>query len=214
MSIWNKILIGVIIVTSLVFLYMSARMLKTHKYWRDLVRKLEADIRQEDQAINGELKPAIDQVRAELNQLITDRHRVWYDCNPTVNINRQTGAVSIKVAVEQPSPHGLAEKTMVYAFEQPGIQQKGRFLGEMKVTGVADKEVTLEPAFKLSPRDADKLARAKRPWTLYDSMPHDNHEIFASLSEEDKKALLPADSVGEYVKNGQPAAEGLFSSPS
>ena len=36
MSIWNKILIGLIIVASLVLFYMSARMLKTQKYWSGL----------------------------------------------------------------------------------------------------------------------------------------------------------------------------------
>ena len=217
MSIWNKVLIGLIIVASLIFFYMSARMLKTQKYWGDLAEKYEAAIGdlqkenkslQEGEEIGGKFKPGIEQVRAELNKLIVDRHRVWYDCNPAVNINQQTGAVTINVTVNQPDPHGIADSAILYAFQQSGLQQKGQYLGEFKAKAVADKQVTLEPAFRPLPRDVKKLAAAKGPWTLYDSMPHDNHEIFASLSEEDKKALLPADSVGEYVKNGQPAAEG------
>ena len=38
-------------------------------------------------------------------------------------------------------------------------------------------------------------------------MPQDSHEIFAALSDAEKKALLPADSVAEYLKDGQPAAK-------
>lgn len=218
MSIWNKVLIGLIIVASLAFFYMSARMLKTQKYWGHLAEQYEAAIdklQTENQhlkageTIGGEFKPGIEQVRAELDKLIVDRHRVWYDCNPTVNVNPQTGAATIKVTVDQPDPHGIAVNTMLYAFEDAGGQQKGRYLGEFKAAAVADKQVTLEPAFRLLPRDAEKLSAAnKRPWTLYDAMPHDNHGIFARLSTEEKKALLPADSVEQYLADGQPAAEG------
>ena len=38
-------------------------------------------------------------------------------------------------------------------------------------------------------------------------MPQDSHEIFAALSDAEKKALLPADSVAEYLKDGRPAAK-------
>jgi hypothetical protein len=213
MSIWNKVLLGLIIITSLVFFYMSARMLKTYKYWNDLAQKHEAAIRNleaenkillEGHEVGGEFQPGIEQLRVELNKLIADRHRVWYNCSPSVNINKQTSAVTVKVNIEQPDPHGIADKTILYAFEEGG---KGRYLGEFKATSVADKQVTLEPAFKLLPLDLKKLASAKRSWVLYDSMPHDSHEILGELSEKDKKALLPADSLTEYLKDGKPAAE-------
>jgi len=201
MSIWNKILIGLIITFSLVFFYMSARMLKTQKYWSDLAQKHEAAIntlqKEDDEKVTE-----IDQIRGELNKLTVDRQRVWYNCDPQVNINRQSGAVTIKVTVDQPNPSGIANKTILYAFEDAPTAKKGRLLGEFKVTAVADKQITLEPAFKLMPVDLDKLATAKRPWNLYDSLPHDSHEIFAQLSEQDKKAMLPADSAAEYIDDG------------
>ena len=46
MSIWNKVLVGLIGVTSLVFFYMATRTLKTHAYWRELAQKHEAKIGQ------------------------------------------------------------------------------------------------------------------------------------------------------------------------
>jgi septal ring factor EnvC (AmiA/AmiB activator) len=94
------------------------------------------------------------------------------------------------------------------AFEEAPTAQKGQFLGEFKVTAVADKQITLEPAFKITKMDLDKLAQAKRPWDLYDSLPHDNHEILSQLSEQDKKAMLPADSAAEYIDDGKQAAQG------
>ncbi len=36
MSIWNKVLLGVIIVASLGMFYMAMRTLQTHAYWRGL----------------------------------------------------------------------------------------------------------------------------------------------------------------------------------
>ena len=38
MSIWNKILIGLIFVASVAFFYMAARTLKTHQYWRSVAQ--------------------------------------------------------------------------------------------------------------------------------------------------------------------------------
>ena len=113
---------------------------------------------------------------------------------------------AVKVAIDQPSPSGVANKSVLYAFEDAPAPQ-GRYLGEFKVTAAADKQITLEPAFKLTPADLKKLAEAKKPWNLYDSLPHDSREITAQLSEQDKKAMLPKDSVEQYIADGQAAPE-------
>jgi hypothetical protein len=192
MSIWNKILIGLIITALLPFFYLSARMLKTQKYWSDLAEKYNAKISelQTDDKVceeggirNGQETPGIRNIRTELNKLTVDRQRVWYNCDPQVDIKRQTGAVTIKVTVDQPNPSGIANKSILYVFEEAPAAQQGRFLGEFKVTAVADKQATLEPAFNLTPVDLKKLAEAKRPWNLYDSLPHDNPEFLAQPNE-------------------------------
>ena len=41
MSIWNKILIGLIFVASVAFFYMAARTLKTHEYWKSVAQGYE-----------------------------------------------------------------------------------------------------------------------------------------------------------------------------
>ena len=214
MSIWNKVLIGLIIAALLAFFYMSARMLKTQKYWSELAEKFNTEIsksQKEDKVLQeGDAKAnvlGIEQVRAELNKLTVDRQRVWYNCDPQVNINRQAGTVTVKVSIDQPNPTGIANRSILYVFEAAPAAQEGRYLGEFKVTAVADKQITLEPAFKLMRADLDKLASAKHPWNLYDSLPHDNHEIFAQVSDQDKKAMLPADAAAEYAGDGQPAAK-------
>jgi molybdopterin converting factor small subunit len=43
---------------------------------------------------------------------------------------------------------------------------------------------------------------------MYDTMPTDNHEAFAGLTESQLKPLLPAAVLAEYVRDGQPAQPG------
>ena len=160
MSIWNKILVWVIGVACLALFYMAARTLKTHQYWRELARKYE----REDQAgAGGEpraarrrgepgQRPGIRQRRIELNKLLLDRHRTWFKCDPKVKLNREEGTAEITVTVDQPDPHGIAENTVLYGFEEADVQSKGRYLGEFKVTKADEKQktVVLVPTLPLS----------------------------------------------------------------
>lgn len=203
MSLWNKILIVIILLLALpAFFYMSARMLKIQKYWGDLSVKYEAKIKALEEDTKAKLAE-IHQVRAELANLNIDRQRVWYNCDPKVSLDRKTGSVSIKINIDQPKQTGVVKNSILYVFESAPATQKGRYLGKYKVTAVSDtdKQITLEPAFKLTQTDLDKLASEKAPWNLYDSLPHDNHWIFAQLNEQDKKAWLPADIADEYLKD-------------
>jgi hypoxanthine phosphoribosyltransferase len=47
------------------------------------------------------------------------------------------------------------------------------------------------------------LKAAQRPWDVYEIMPRDNREIFASLTDQEKEAMLPADSRQEYLQDGK-----------
>lgn len=217
MSIWNKILLGFICLASLAFFYLALRTLKTHQYWRDLVRCYEQALEKEkdnQQAyIDGGVlqlgagektdTPGIKQVRLNLHKLLIDRGRVWYNCAPK-QANPQTGQVA--VTTELPDPHGIRDKTVLFVFEEANVEKKGRYLGEFKVAGVGDKEVQLEPTMKLSDRDLQRLAASKGPWTLYEVMPIDNHGIFADMNEAKLKAMLPADVVNDYAKDEKPLA--------
>ena len=49
MSIWNKILIGLIIVALLPFFYMAARTLKTHQHWREKAQAFEEQIDKQEE---------------------------------------------------------------------------------------------------------------------------------------------------------------------
>ena len=207
---WNKVLVWVIGVTSVALFYMAARTLKTHQYLREPAQKYERKIKQvqeqnhillEGGENQGEpAQPGIRQRRIELAKLLLDRHRVWFKCDPKVKLNRQDGTAEITVAVDHPDPHGIAENAVLYAFEAADVQSKGRYLGEFKVTKSDEKQktVVLVPALPLGPRQIERLGNAQRPWNFYEVLPHDGHDVFAGLSDKEKEALLPAESLPEF----------------
>lgn len=219
MNLWNKILIGVIAVASAVMFYMAARTLQTHRYWRDNAMKHQRRIEQIQQEnrrlianVSAEGKPGqmgIRQLRLELSELLLDRRRAWFKCEPEVEINRQDGFAEITLTIEQPDPNGIAENTILYAFTDANVQKKGRYLGEFKATRTdqKQKQVVLTPTTPLSAGDVERLTEARGSWGLYEVMPRDNHQIFALVDDEQKKALLPSERLPEYLKDGKPAAK-------
>lgn len=215
MSIWNKVLLGLIIVAVLPFAYFGARTLQTHKHWKGLAQSYEKKVdetekRNEVLELGNPADPAVkglDQVRLELHKLLVDRGRIWRDVTP-VKVE-QTGKAT--VAIELPEPHGIGDRTVLYVFEQDG----GRYLGEFKVTAINDKQVELEPTRPLTDpvllangtpvQPLAVLGQSKGPWILCDLMPVDSCESFAGMTPDELKTILPADTVNEYLKNGQPA---------
>jgi hypothetical protein len=216
MCIWNKILVGLIGVASLVLFYMAARALKTETYWSELAQKHEQRLRQVTQQ-NIELmegtpqQPGIRQLRLETYKLLLDRRRVWWNCDPKlVKPGAEGGLAEITLELSQPDKT-IPKKLVVYVFEEAFVQNKehrGQYLGEFTITNIVNgKQLTLESTGRLSPREADKLKRARPRWALYELLPRDSHEIFASLSDAEKKAMFLPDSVQEYLKDGKPAAK-------
>ena len=204
MSIWNKILVGVIAVAALVFFYMAARTLKTHQHWHESALKHKDRI-DELQKEFETTQVGNRQRRIELNKLLLDRGRVWSNCDPNVRINEDDGSPTVSVVIDSLGPNGIAKNTILYGFEKADAQDKGRYLGEFKVTGSdpAQKTVVLVPTLPLSLRQLDRLATAQRPWSFYEILPRDNHDIFASLTDAEKEKLLPAATRQEYLDDGK-----------
>ncbi|PQO30819.1 hypothetical protein [Blastopirellula marina] len=133
---------------------------------------------------------------AELKRVLHNRGRVWRGAQAG-----QLAQNSIEVILPtiQPDPtnptapapaqdRSLAVDTVLYAFgEVPGangVVLPGVYLGEFIVTMTNFPNVTLEPALPLSPQQIALINRgAGGKWTLYDQMPTDNREVFASMDQ-------------------------------
>jgi hypothetical protein len=213
MCIWNKILVGLISVASIVMFYMAAKALKIETYWSENAEQHQRKVRQLAQDNRDLLEgtaqqPGIRKLRVDLYKLLLDRRRVWPDCDPKMSKPGADDALA-EVTVELPQPDkAITKKLVLYAFEQADVQNKGRYLGEFAVTNIINnKQLTLESTSRLSPREAEKLKRPKGRWVLYEVLPRDSHEIFASLSDQQKKAMFPPECAQDYLKDGQPAAK-------
>ena len=89
MSIWNKVLVGLIFVASLAFFYMAMRTLKTHQYWRQNARghrkRLDEFQEKNRQLVKGsgegeDYQPGIEGLRLELRKILADRGRAAGEC--------------------------------------------------------------------------------------------------------------------------------------
>lgn len=209
MSIWNKILVGLIAVTAVFYSYFAARVLKTHVYWRNSFVAHQAALEnakaETTRLLYGDKSGALGivQLKNKLHalRLIDQGGQVWTNC--AAHVDAQAGKVSLTL---ETAPGVLVPaKTTLYAFDSTPIKDGGRYLGEFRVTEVADKQLVLQPARLLSQRELDRLSQAKGPWTVCTVLPADNHALLAGKTEEQLKTLLPADSIAEYVRDGKAA---------
>jgi hypothetical protein len=221
MCIWNKILVGLISVASIVLFYMAAKALKIETTWSESAQKHEKKLKQIEQE-NLDLvegtgqQPGIRQLRVDLHKVLLDRRRMWTNCDPKIKLAANGLTAEVTVVFAQPTRR-VANNVVLCAFEEADVQNKksrGQYIGEFtvksggKIDDTAIAQVTLEPTGRLSPREAEKLKMKRSSWVLYEVMPHDNHDAFASLSDDQKKAMLPVDGIEEYVRDGTPTAKG------
>ncbi|MDZ7619879.1 MAG: hypothetical protein U1E05_23005 [Patescibacteria group bacterium] len=221
MSIWNKILLGLVFVTSLVFMYMAARTLQTHKTWREAASKQETRLKEINDQIKESLNATseqrviaemgIEQLRQELFALLVDRGRVWNNCEPE-NVLAETGQVRVKTDFPDednlPGRHGIHEKTVLHVFEEGDVEAPlndggGRYLGEFRVTEVADGMVAMEPAMRMEKRELDRLSASRGPWSLYEVLPRDSHKVIRRMDKDYLRRVLPETVVNEYLYDGE-----------
>lgn len=188
------------------FFYLSARTLKTHDAWRKVVNRTKADIERVEQETKltrqggdpdaeGVVDPkGIRQLQQDLQKLTIDRGGVIYG----VPVDGVTDGV-VQLTLASPE-HGLAPGMVVFAFSEPSKQEGGHYLGEFKVTVVGDDttKVQIAPNLPLTSAQAERLAAATGPLTLYMTMPIDDATEFATLEDEVRRGLLPEASLAEF----------------
>jgi len=213
MSIWNKVLVGLIAVMLLPLFYFSAVALKTHQYWRSVANKIEDRLEQLPEEIESlryggpgvEEGEHLNAVRIRLHEYLVNRGRIWR------NAKFQGGeGGEYRVAVEVPDPHGITLNKTLYVFEQAPEGERGYFLGEFKVNAVVDNDplITLVPTMQwMSPKAKERLESGQGSWTLCEVMPKDMQLAFEGMTEEEMRQLLPASVVDEYLAHGKDGAQ-------
>jgi hypothetical protein len=210
MSIWNRVALGLVFLAAVAMFVFGARALKIHAVWGSHMAALRVQLKsyseQNDNLLNSEDKdkPGILAMRRQLQQVLAGRGRVWYNCEPQIGPETLRSG-KMTVTTDLPVPNGIADKSTLYAIEETEVQKGGRYLGEFHVDGVDEKNkrITLAPNLTFSEEQLKRVAASKGPWTLYEHMPVDRHDVFAELTDAEKKALMPAGTVNEYNRDGQ-----------
>lgn len=227
MNTWNKVLVGLIFVMSLVFFYFGARALKTHQAWRDSVNKQEAALAQvakqkEDIFTGTEASPGIRPLQLAMQKLTAGRGRVWPSAMPAPNgFNPANGQLAVAFQVPTPPPYEKdSRKMQLFLFQEPTQQDPvGAYLGEFTITGVTAQSWALEPSRALTPERMRTIQQSRGPWIMYEVMPAPSRNALA-LNQASPPSPAPApeaaagaepspsDAAGEAKKaEAKPAAE-------
>lgn len=221
MSIWNRVLVGLIMLTSLVFLYLATKTLAAHRNWQLAVQSydkpLENAEKESTRIIEGDSTatppvPSISQLEVKLHGLMTGRGKVWRGC--TLRKDKLNPAtLEFVVEVPFPDPHQIQDKMVLYLFED---REPGFFIGEYKVTGLADKSVSLAPTVlpptkKLLDAQRAKIQGTQVTWSLYETVPTDRHDVFRGYDQAQLSQLMPGvppQTLQEYLRDGSNAQPG------
>jgi hypothetical protein len=227
MSIWNKVLVGLIFVASLFFFYYGARALKVQAVWRDNIRQHEAVLGKlnEQIALVQGAKEKVDSAQMNLRKARIELHRLQFRGrvwgrpfpDPTKEVvcdvtpqqvdlvkdeKSKQDRVRVAINVPYPTPHQITASMVCYLFDKAGVEQGGKYLGEFTVVAVADKQVQLQPSKKLTEAQIATLRASRGPWILYDTLLTDDHDVFQDYDGLDK--LLKTASLPEYQQDGKP----------
>jgi hypothetical protein len=102
---------------------------------------------------------------------------------------------------------------VLYLFED---REPGFFIGEYKVTGLADKSVslaptTLPPTKKLLDDLRARIQGTQVTWSLYETVPTDRHDVFRGYDQNQLSQLMPGvppQVLQEYLRDGSNAQPG------
>ncbi|QDT01384.1 hypothetical protein [Adhaeretor mobilis] len=171
-----------------------------------LIGKMFRDSEKPPFGADVESIPGIDTLARQVKQLTRQRGRVWRGVRPSGPLAND----AIPVAIPQPSPHGMPPEAIVFAFEiglsnGPNPSEGTQYLGQFKVVSVTPDGAVLSPIQQLDQRTGSRLERSKGPWSVYETMPDDRHELYAELNEQQLRQLLPPATVEEYLRHGGPA---------
>ena len=88
-----------------------------------------------------------------------------------------------------PEPVGISANKILFLFEAgpPNTAdptQGAQYLGEFRVAKADGLQATLVTVNELDEYEKQRLANSRGPWSMYETMPVDQLELFAGLSEE------------------------------
>ena len=220
-----------LLIANVLFLYLAARVLDTHRQWGSEVRKYETQYATEHETfkkLTGELDGrgevvvdrdeksseewSIDDWKAELAEATYGRGRVLGLVPKGVD---EAGVITAQSLQPDALPTGSSvhvffsrsnalARTLPYEESKVTITTPPilGYVGNYIVSNVAGNLITLTPVHP------ERRVKIDGPLVIYEVAPVDTHEAFAHLTEQDIKQLLPAavvppEVVKQYLKDGE-----------
>ncbi len=147
MHISGKIAAWLIAVLMLVGLYFAVKALSVRDKWMALAQKNEAEIQKNDEEITKKVKLR-DEKRTALARTMFGWDRSWLDVPAAVN----AGNLSLQLG----SSRGIQQNQVLYVFV-PNPDGTSTYLGDFKVTRVADNQADARPNSRQRPSDVKQM---------------------------------------------------------
>jgi hypothetical protein len=215
---WQNItLVTLMLLFSVLFFFLAAKNLRIQQGWRSEIVKWENTVNKAeddnkklregayDDAEKKWTTPSLAERQRRVQAIMQGRGRVW---QATANVQTD-GSIAAKV---DPAAHGIAEKTILFAFDRIDASAGAEFLGEYESTKVAGQDVTLTPVLPLRKTEVTRILGKRPPRraiTLYEIMPTDSHDLYAEKAVAERIALfspeLSPEVKQEFAKDGGPA---------
>ncbi|HRX81082.1 MAG TPA: hypothetical protein P5307_18565 [Pirellulaceae bacterium] len=189
---------------SIAFMCYATMSYKTHAAWRaiELKNRLNAEKAQAefDMLMYGDRAEVVQTVasirtqNAKFARMVFDRGRVWRGCNPqgppagdgSVTVSTVPQGAADPAAVD----NQIEDKMVLYAFTEaeappevglpPGTKIPQFYLGEFTAVSVTNTSVTVRPTLPLDNQQRQRLQAGGQSWTLFETMPIDGHNFFAT----------------------------------
>lgn len=212
---WTQItLLTFIMLISVGFMILAANVVRIHRAFRSKMPDMQLQLANFETKNERLLRGAGDEagiieLQHRLQMITRERGRAWRNVVPAGGFNVEG---NVEVTIPAPTPHGMEEKSVVYAFEMgdpnPANPAQGaQYLGEFEVVESQEGGVVLSPVKILDQRTGERIDKSRGPWNLYESMPADRYNTFAGMDEEELRRRLPASVIPEYLHHGQEATE-------
>lgn len=210
MSTLGKVFAALIFLTAIGFFHAAVQTMATLNAWGSKVTAHQKAIEQTQQSLKREVEGDTDagqsslvDLEIALHNVQAGRGRAWFGATPTTVAQDAAGLVTATITVldydvdpgQPPAPdieHQLKPPMVVHLFDQRSLVDGGTYLGEFAVTATQESLVTLTSTLPRTPADFQTIDAAKvGAWAVYDVLPGDDRELWASLSDEERKAFRP-----------------------
>lgn len=221
MSIWNKILIFLVISLSIACFVFAIYIFSVRQHWLEkekvAAEAIPPQIVAREKVMDGEEKtensPGVLGVRdasIQLDVILHDRQPAWFGCIPTkVDINQ--GYIDAEFHIDAPDA-GLNKGSFVHIFEESQIEtddetssvsgEPTKYLGAFIVTGSSINpdatpsfvSVTVASFDHLSDQEMEAVTdsfKNDKLWTVYSKLPTDHYNLFKELEEEEFEKMVP-----------------------